>query len=299
MVWGLSLTIYLTWFILQSFLIYYFILAHWNAKQYFDWFLRNERLEIRPKIGQILKVELNGNCEAMAKVLQVDSMLAQIHFEKENRFEWIYLGSPRISQIYRELVKTKRLDNIIQFKTYNTSLSANDDVVMFDFVHKPDDEPNKNYIEPPSVPVIGLTRSTKHDCCHSCVRSEDKFSKIEQYPALLRPILLGWKRSLDKRYYVAPCGKSLHSLNDVDKFLFLTDSKLRIDCFDFSKNCDIPSHMKTTVAPNHNIAVRIINFTEASNFIDRKWTLTLVYLTWNWINRNWCLWPNVFGRPIF
>lgn len=39
------------------------IIAHWNAKPYFEWLQKNERLEARPKVGQTLKIELNGNSE--------------------------------------------------------------------------------------------------------------------------------------------------------------------------------------------------------------------------------------------
>lgn len=210
--------------------------------------MRNERLEARPSIHQIIKVELNGNCEALAKVIEIDSMLAKIHFENVNRYEWIYLGSPRIYCICRALIKQKRLDNMIHYKTYTTCLSANDDVVMIDFV----ETPNKSTEEvmPVLTPKCDLIMPSKHDCCHLCVRLEDMPQiKIEEYGAFQRPLLTGWKRfGKEKKFYAAPCGVFLHSLNDVDRFLFLTDSKLRIDCFDFSKDCEISLLCRQTIS---------------------------------------------------
>lgn len=194
-------------------------------------------------------MELNGNGEAMAKVLQVDSMLAQIHFENVNRYEWIYLGSPRIISIYRELIKHKRLDNMIEYKTYKTRLSANDDVVMFDFVETLDKsakDPNRNENTPLSKLKMDIVMPPKHDCSHLCVKLEDGPEidiKLKQLSAFQKPLLTDWKVKRfenEKKYYVAPCGVSLNTLDAVDKFLFLTDSKLRIDCFDYSQKCEIP-----------------------------------------------------------
>lgn len=99
-----------------------FSLAHFNAKPYFDWYFKNVRVEAHPKVHQTFKVELNGNCEALAKVLQMqDKILAEIHFEEENRFEWIYLGSPRIFAVCRALIIQKVYKNILQCKLVITT----------------------------------------------------------------------------------------------------------------------------------------------------------------------------------
>ena len=85
-----------------------FFAAHSNAKPYFDWYFKNERVEAHPKVHQTIKIELNGNCQALAKILQIeDKILAEIHFEEEDRFEWIYLGSPRIFAVCRALIIQK------------------------------------------------------------------------------------------------------------------------------------------------------------------------------------------------
>lgn len=99
----------------------YFFVAHSNAKPYFDWYFKNERVEAHLKVHQTIKVELNGNCQALAKVLQIeDKILAKIHFEEENRFEWIYLGSPRIFAICRALIIQKVNMEICIFFNTNT-----------------------------------------------------------------------------------------------------------------------------------------------------------------------------------
>lgn len=45
----------------------------------------------RLTVDMELKVELNGDSNAMAKVLEIEGPLAKIHFESINRCEWIYL----------------------------------------------------------------------------------------------------------------------------------------------------------------------------------------------------------------
>lgn len=40
----------------------------------------------------------------MARVLVVDGSLAKMHFEADNRTEWIYRGSTRLGPLFQELV---------------------------------------------------------------------------------------------------------------------------------------------------------------------------------------------------
>lgn len=99
-----------------------------------------------------------------------------------------------------------------------------------------------NEIIPLPLPKISLDipRHMQTECHHLCLGLENKISNLEQYSAFQRPLLTGWKRyGSDRKFYQAPCGVFFHSLNEIDKFLFMTDSKLRIDCFDLSKDCNI------------------------------------------------------------
>ncbi|XP_031638664.1 histone-lysine N-methyltransferase met-2-like [Contarinia nasturtii] len=214
--------------------------AHWNAKSYFEWFLKQpHRLEVKdPEIGMDLKVELNGSNEN-AKVLKVEHSLAHIYFEKQNRYEWIYLGSPRITRVYRELIKQKKLDDLIDFKTFKTCLSAADDIVLID----PVDEPEETNVEIDEIGPATASRATKapktHKCSHECVQFEDKI-KLGDYSILQRPFATGWHRNVNKKViYRAPCGLSLQNIKSVHKYLTNTDSKLNVNSFEFNKNCEI------------------------------------------------------------
>ena len=123
---------------------------------------------------------------------------------------------------------------------------------MLDFIEtesKSNENPMGNEIMPLPVPNINLDirthalRMSRHlqtECHHLCVGLENKISNLGQYSAFQRPLLTGWKRyGSDRKFYQAPCGVFFHTLNEIDKFLFMTDSKLRIDCFDLSKDCNI------------------------------------------------------------
>ncbi len=58
---------------------------------------------------------------------------------------------------------------------------------------------------------------------------------------LLVPILLGWERQLTKHkcqgrrtvFYAAPCGRRLRNLDEVHRYLKMTESNLEIDFFNF------------------------------------------------------------------
>lgn len=216
-----------------------FFLAHWNAKAYFEFYLKYSRWELSPLIGHVLKIELNGNSEERAKVLQIEGKLAKIHFEQANRFEWIYCGSPRIYDVFRKLMTLKRLDNLIHFKTYNACVTdLSDDVVLLDL-------PESEYMGTSSTKIVSTpslgSRPAPHECSHQCVKQEDENDvNLDQYTAFQRPILTGWYRfGSNQQYYRTPCGRYLYSIKQIDDYLLKTNSKLRIDCFDLNK-CEIP-----------------------------------------------------------
>lgn len=190
--------------------------------------------EIKPKLQLKFAVEIDGSAK-MAKIVKIDRILALIHFDEINRFEWIYLGSPRISQIYRLYIKEKKLDSIVDYQTYTACRTA--DVIMVE----PFEEPLCNddatlMLQSISNPNQYNGRAIEqHECSHDCVRSEDCV-KLEKSGLFQRPILCGWKRR--NRFYQTPCGLHLYSYKEIDEYLMETESKLRIDCFDLNKNID-------------------------------------------------------------
>lgn len=206
------------------------IAAHQNAREYFGFYATKEQLEINPTEQRTIKVELDGAIKD-AKVLKVDRILAKIHFPDANRFEWIYLGSPRISVVYRNLIINKSLDQLIEFRTFKSCRST--DVVAIDLFEQK--ETNNNSAEDHSMPSTSgsdtaSTASESHECNNECVREEEN-AKINDSDPHLRPISAGWLQS-----YRTPCGLFLQSIHEIEAYLAKTQSKLTIGCFDLSKN---------------------------------------------------------------
>lgn len=59
---------------------------------------------VKLQTGQVVKTEWNGKWW-IARVIQVDASLVQMHFDADNRTEWIYRGSARLGPLYVELLK--------------------------------------------------------------------------------------------------------------------------------------------------------------------------------------------------
>lgn len=54
--------------------------------------------------GQMVKTEWKGKWW-LAKVIQVDASLVQMHFNADKRTEWIYRGSTRLGPLFLEVLK--------------------------------------------------------------------------------------------------------------------------------------------------------------------------------------------------
>ncbi|KAK6643619.1 hypothetical protein RUM43_005129 [Polyplax serrata] len=70
-------------------------------KSYLDQY--PERPMVKLQQGQVVKTEWNGKWWT-ARVIKVDGSLAKMHFDADNRTEWIYRGSTRLGPLYSELV---------------------------------------------------------------------------------------------------------------------------------------------------------------------------------------------------
>lgn len=91
-----------------------------------------------------------------------------------------------------------------------------------------------------------------HTCSNTCVlRAESEFTveKVKFMNLLLVPIQYGWQRHIchankknvfngsQNKYisYIAPCGRSIRSINQIDVYLTTTNSKLTIDMFSYDQ----------------------------------------------------------------
>lgn len=93
-----------------------------------------------------------------------------------------------------------------------------------------------------------------HSCCHKCLKDlEDDPVKFRGTNPLLIPLLCGWERHVCKVKpggrrmvaYRAPCGRRLRNMQELDKYLGLTDSQMTIDLFCY----DPVLHVHTEFVP--------------------------------------------------
>lgn len=62
---------------------------------------------------QIVKTEWKGKWW-LARVVQVDASLVQMHFDADKRTEWIYRGSTRLSPLFIEVLKANARQQLQQ-----------------------------------------------------------------------------------------------------------------------------------------------------------------------------------------
>ncbi|XP_012219332.1 histone-lysine N-methyltransferase eggless [Linepithema humile] len=72
------------------------------VKKYFESY--PERPMVKLQRGQMVKTEWKGKWW-LAKVIQVDASLVQMHFEADGRTEWIYRGSTRLGPLFLAVLK--------------------------------------------------------------------------------------------------------------------------------------------------------------------------------------------------
>lgn len=86
-------------------------------------------------------------------------------------------------------------------------------------------------------------------CCSACVAEEAStpdLNKYKGYNPLLIPLIMNWERQFVKYqrhskavFYKAPCGRRLRSIDELDRYLLLTNSILAIDLFSFDADVEI------------------------------------------------------------
>lgn len=237
--------------------------VHPNAKKfcayYFDGPNAGRVPEIIAKIGDYVDVHVNGGFESACIVgttIPIGSktpQLFKIYFEKWNRYEWIYTGSPRLRKIWLHMAKTKCLwpfnpdaeSSMIELS------SGSEDEEELTRLSRPPPKFSANEIKESTQISIILNVETivanyippknyfKHICDNKCIDIGENCTIIFQYAPLDRPMLAGWKRQKSTNgsiQYTTPCGKSFKSISHIAKYLMTTNSKLTIDCFYIKTN---------------------------------------------------------------
>lgn len=72
-----------------------------------------ERPMVKLQTGQMVKTEWKGKWW-LARVIQVDASLVQMHFDADRRTEWIYRGSTRLGPLYLEILKANTRQQLQQ-----------------------------------------------------------------------------------------------------------------------------------------------------------------------------------------
>jgi histone-lysine N-methyltransferase SETDB1 len=89
-----------------------------------------------------------------------------------------------------------------------------------------------------------IIRFMPHPCTPTCVAKwETSVDRVKFINPLLMPMLHGWQRHLYNQSkaqtrvkwvnYMTPCGRVLRSTGEIDRYLYMTDSRLTIDMFSF------------------------------------------------------------------
>lgn len=239
--------------------------VHSNAKKFMEYRFganKNDSGDHLPivvdTIGARMKVELNGKW-LFSHIDAIDGKsMIQILYEDTKRLEWFYRGSPRLGPIWRQLHKKLNIKSIVGsqdmslIETHSTSEDDSDDEVENNSVQVHNksihltlpmhSKPTFTKIKPNEL--IKCYRPpkkyVKHQCDRRC-RYKIK-ENLNCVGLLIRPILLGWNRTVAKKRksitYIAPCGKSIRSIDGVYQYLIETNSPLAIDNFTFDQMVD-------------------------------------------------------------
>lgn len=250
--------------------------VHPNAKKFCEYYFNGPQMEqvveIKAKPGQAVIVHVNGQFER-ASVLEIrpknsdKPQLFHLYFEKWNRYEWIYTGSPRLEKIWKFMTLKKGLwqfnpeadtstyelssdsEDELELPTFSASKAVDSNKTTLQIVYKLDAETIvHDYQAPPK-------RCQRHkSCTNGCVVNRERDPIIFQYAPLDRPILCGWKRQKlnDKIEYTAPCGRRFKGIQMISKFLINVNSTLTIDCFSFDKHVRCLHEKRTEVHGESN-----------------------------------------------
>ncbi|KAI0988841.1 hypothetical protein GJ496_006696 [Pomphorhynchus laevis] len=246
------------------------------VKQYF----RNypDRPMIRLRSGEnihFLRNYLeNSNHEWVeTKIIRIDCSMMLLKYQDE--MEWVFRGSPRLQPMHRLYAKQIRANEIPDVAIANnknnlTNQQTNDNISL-PLAKKSGSQRRMNAVSRGVLvhrPILSsknahlinfgkLVRSMNeipmpvykfHECTYKCAEPRITALKISNPYFLIEPVVYGWVRHMKISHdgelaieYKAPCGRSLISIEQVDRFLFQTNNHLSIDrfCFDSKVRIDV------------------------------------------------------------
>lgn len=220
-------------------------------------FIRNY-LDQFPKCPN-LRLKLDDEVEALVsddwvlgRVADLDANLVKLDFGDGWNEEWIYVGSPRLMPIFRmeELKREKGLKGFEGVVPPEDTRKEQKEVACFE--RKGHLVSEETYNEPKKFEL--------HDCDWKCITGPGlgyKDGDDLEDNLLMIPIKHGWTRrvfqyyELEKRCveYIAPCGRRLRTLEEVQFYLKLTTSQMEVDFF----NVDWWVHVQHRFQPDKEL----------------------------------------------
>lgn len=211
--------------------------AHANAETYFKHLLSTDNKSdmLTLKADDKIVVECDGDW-LNAVVIKVDRSLVRILFQKLFRYEWIYVGSPRIKKIQRKKNENSfESDAIISHDEHDELIGP---FTLFEDLEVPVQEIENTISIKSTHHQLSFKVNPNHLCSNKCVSNAESIDASE-FGAFYRPLQCGWKR-LKKPHvtYVSPCGKEFKGIKRIDEYLIRTKSSLLIDYFTFNLKVD-------------------------------------------------------------
>ena len=211
-------------------------------------FLKNYQAEnplLKLTVGEHVKVEVDDKWWN-SSVTEIDCKLVRVKLEKNDQLIWFYRGSPRLGPMFAQ---TKAKDDKKRNGSYAKKSSSKRNGPVGDSSNKSVIDRTKGQegvIVQEKIPVQEESKFTPHTCSSSCLlhdqnqySAETMFGRTKNI--LTIPLHHGWTRQITKHsnmgmrkvVYVAPCGRRLLRLGEVNKYLRLTGSQMEIDFFNF------------------------------------------------------------------
>lgn len=218
--------------------------ANENVKRFYEYYMNvtatgvaTTKFQIQiPAPSDYLRIDSQCYWEEV-QVQAVEGDLMKVFFMDTNRYEWLWIGSPRIKRVWKNIMKDKRLNK-------NTPMVADSHVIDLNDADDLQDRPlqladltdfdARTYID--ALPVL---KKIPHRCSKKCVPYE-QYLDLSKQQAFARPMLTGWKRIAQKHNvaYRTPCGLTFDRYANIRKFLRETGSNLTFECFTFNVKVD-------------------------------------------------------------
>ena len=191
-----------------------------------------------------VEAEINSVDCSLAQVVFEDSRIQDVNMRKV--CELIYRGSPRFQPMRGRLgIFLKQSSEESQQRRM---------------------KPRAKQVKPVQTSLMEQQEFMSHDCGHDCEKQYEYVADRHRGSNPLRiPLHLGWRRKYLKSddreqgevHYIAPCGRKLRNIEEVQVFLQHIKSKLEIDFFAFDPWLDV---MRQFIPEPDFIQVRDLSF---------------------------------------